>query len=836
LRFLFVFVLCIVPALSQTDSLFVFEPNIGQFPAAVRFVRRSPFNFFYFTRDAVVLRNRVRIQIADLDPKIVPEGDSPTTTVYNLYQGSNPSAWRTNVRLFSGMRLANISPGVSAVFAGSKLTFNSPTSIGQIKLTLTVQPGADLTKFRLRVLNTGAVPFEGPGSIWFSGGNIPGVFSVGVQTFQNQSAAPVASTLKIESSDTLSVQIPGRDPALPSQVEITFPNYDFSANMVPPVAASDGNRYITSYLEAPLDFGEDGTLSQPPCDGACTDAVAARLDETGKPIGVTLFGGVGQEFASFVAASNSGVVVSGTTASPDFPLTSNAPISKPGSPRDTFLAFFDRDSGQLRNSTYAGIERGTSVLQQAVDSGRDVAIGGSDVDASYANEQGYLLRWRPVENRFVFSHRFDSPVANVVFDADSNLYFALMNYVLANSGFQIGVLDANGKQQGNLVTVNSPSEGTVVSDVRLLSAPNREVWAVYQLRSQQPSGLPRTSAARVSIPLGQIVFNRMIANAGLPADVAMTPSGNLKLLIGIASPTEATTPDAALVAACPDTNYFAIVSPAGQLVYASYVPAAGFDFAAQNQAPSAGHAKLSCIASTAGRTPLLSIAPGQLITLTGGGFGPAKPLYSAVDSSGMYPLTLGGFSARIGGVDAPIVAVARGLIAAQVPFEIPVTSSQGSVEVFENGSPLNSLSYNYFNRILGLFDTGDRDNALNLPALAALNQDGTVNSTSNPATNGSVVSLFGSGLGPLSQPLVTGGLNPAGTLSLSSVFRTCLGCNEIVYLGSAPGLSTSVIQTNVRLTVDQSTSGVHPHPVGVAVADSIRNLFIFEPSGVVFVK
>ncbi len=65
--------------------MFGLEPNIGHPPPAVRFARRSQFNSFYFTRDAVVLRNRIRIQIADVDPNIVPEGDSPTKTVYNFY-------------------------------------------------------------------------------------------------------------------------------------------------------------------------------------------------------------------------------------------------------------------------------------------------------------------------------------------------------------------------------------------------------------------------------------------------------------------------------------------------------------------------------------------------------------------------------------------------------------------------------------------------------------------------------------------------------------------------------------------------------------------------------
>jgi len=53
MRHLLALLLSVIPAFSQTDPLFGFEPNTGQFPPAVSFVRWTPFNFLYFTRDAV---------------------------------------------------------------------------------------------------------------------------------------------------------------------------------------------------------------------------------------------------------------------------------------------------------------------------------------------------------------------------------------------------------------------------------------------------------------------------------------------------------------------------------------------------------------------------------------------------------------------------------------------------------------------------------------------------------------------------------------------------------------------------------------------------------------
>jgi hypothetical protein len=253
MRFLFLFSVFVFSAIGQI-SPFGFEPNLGQYPPNVRFVRRGSSNFFYFTRDAMVLQNRIRLQIADVDPNVSPAGDSPTSTVYNFYQGNTPSKWRANVRMFGAVRLANIYPGVNALFTSSTPKVTPTFSIGEGKLILTIRPGADLDRFRLRVLNTGTVPSEGPGGIWFAGGNVPGVFIVSVKTTQldGNQQVPIVSNLKIESSEVLSVQAPGRNPDLTTEVEITFPDYDFANDSMPRTNTPGGDRYLASYASIPV--------------------------------------------------------------------------------------------------------------------------------------------------------------------------------------------------------------------------------------------------------------------------------------------------------------------------------------------------------------------------------------------------------------------------------------------------------------------------------------------------------------------------------------------------------------------------------------------------------
>lgn len=87
---------------------------------------------------------------------------------------------------------------------------------------------------------------------------------------------------------------------------------------------------------------------------------------------------------------------------------------------------------------------------------------------------------------------------------------------------------------------------------------------------------------------------------------------------------------------------------------------------------------------------------------------------------------------------------------------------------------------------------------------AALNQDASLNSVQNPAPQGSVIVLFGTGLGPLVQPASDG--LPAPAANLATVFQSgglTATVNDtpatILYAGTAPGLITGVDQLNIQL-------------------------------------
>jgi uncharacterized protein (TIGR03437 family) len=813
MRFLLVF--CFLPAaFAQSQPLFGFLPNLGQFPPAVRFVRYSSNNFFYLTRDTFVLHNGIRVQIAGIDPNADLLGDSPGTAVYNFYQGRDSSLSMTDMKAFAAANLKNAYPGVSAAFT---------TSPGQGKAIFSIAPLGDPSQIRLRVLNTGATPFQGAGVV-FAGGRVPGAFTVSARATQQNggAAAPVMCNLKIESSDTLSIQLPDRNQSLETVVEVTFPDYDLPT---PPSAGG----FVVSNIENPSSFGEDGVAAAN-CGSTCKDALVARIDNQGNLLWVTVFGGSGDDDASFATILNDGVSVSGITASGDFPVSSTAPNTALSSPTDVYLAYFDGASGHLRAATYARLKGVGAIGQQVAGPDGDIAIGGS------SGSGGFILRWQPALNQFLYRLTPGAPVRGLVFDASSNLYFAGVQSAGAINTVVAGEVDSAGAAIGSVVQIPLPSPADAGS-IQVQAAGGNEFWTAYEIA--QPSAAPSVWVARVAPASGALVANSQVASQGLLANIGITPSGNLKLLVQGAAPSEATTPDAQLVAACPNSgSYFAVLSAAVQLVYASYVSSSNFDFTAQNES-TVVEPTVNCFANVAGLEPTTAAAAGELIRITGGGFGPLNPIYSGVGADGMYPRTAEGFRVSIGGLDTPVIAVGRGLITVQVPYETAAGQTV-PLDLFQDGQLLNSIPVTISGPVLSLFDNGDRNNSLGLPALIVLNADGTVNGKRNPAESGSVVTIYGSGLGVLSPPLQTGALSPVppnGTLSTSSLrYQQCVGCSGIEYMGSAPGISTGVIQINVRIAADAPGSGVRALGIGIVASDTFPGLSASFPSGVLFIK
>jgi uncharacterized protein (TIGR03437 family) len=112
-----------------------------------------------------------------------------------------------------------------------------------------------------------------------------------------------------------------------------------------------------------------------------------------------------------------------------------------------------------------------------------------------------------------------------------------------------------------------------------------------------------------------------------------------------------------------------------------------------------------------------------------------------------------------------------------------------------------------------------------------VNEDGTLNSRSNPAIRGSYVSIFGTGAGPLNPAGITGGispLSPLGFLTLPITVQIDGKDVEVPYAGTAPTISSGVFQINLHVPTDVVPVELHFVDIkaGTQASDPIRRVTI----------
>jgi uncharacterized protein (TIGR03437 family) len=160
------------------------------------------------------------------------------------------------------------------------------------------------------------------------------------------------------------------------------------------------------------------------------------------------------------------------------------------------------------------------------------------------------------------------------------------------------------------------------------------------------------------------------------------------------------------------------------------------------------------------------------------------------------PTQLAGVQVFFDELAAPLMYVQAGQINAMAPWELAGRMST-QVHVVYNGVPTNAVSPIVYPSAPGLF-------YLNYNSFqgAILNADGSINSVSNPAKPGDVISLFGTGGGPTNPPGITGGYWGTGTNTLLTlpVKAQIGGVNaQVLYAGAAPTLLSGVFQIDVQI-------------------------------------
>ena len=170
------------------------------------------------------------------------------------------------------------------------------------------------------------------------------------------------------------------------------------------------------------------------------------------------------------------------------------------------------------------------------------------------------------------------------------------------------------------------------------------------------------------------------------------------------------------------------------------------------------------------------VAPGEIVTVYGSNFGTQANAQVTFDY-----------------VPATIVYVTSTQLAVTVPYFV---SGATSMIVTSNGVASAPVTLNVVPSVPAIFSS----DASGKGQAAALNQDYSINSTSNPAPIGSVVQLFGTGGGTLTNDTL-----PHLILPVSATVGGSPA--QVTYAGIAPGLVQGAMQANVQIP-----AGITPGP------------------------
>ncbi len=200
------------------------------------------------------------------------------------------------------------------------------------------------------------------------------------------------------------------------------------------------------------------------------------------------------------------------------------------------------------------------------------------------------------------------------------------------------------------------------------------------------------------------------------------------------------------------------------------------------------------------------VSAGEVVTLLGSGIGPAQPATLQILPSGLVSTNLSNTIVSFGSTQAPLIYAGQSQINAVVPFEVAGQSST-LLTITQSGHPVGSITVPVTATAPALFTSS----AAGVGPVAALNQDGSLNTALNPAGEGSIVTVYLTGTGQTNPPGVTGAITVASGTNLLSTTAVIAGLPaDILYSGPAPGVIEGVSQVNLRVPVGANSSLTAP--------------------------
>jgi uncharacterized protein (TIGR03437 family) len=214
------------------------------------------------------------------------------------------------------------------------------------------------------------------------------------------------------------------------------------------------------------------------------------------------------------------------------------------------------------------------------------------------------------------------------------------------------------------------------------------------------------------------------------------------------------------------------------------------------------------------------VAPGEIVTIFGSAMGPSElvPFQNVIEEdNGTYRLAtlLADVRVLFDGLPAPLLYVSDKQSGAIVPYAVAGRSAI-DVQVEYRGVLSDAVTVPVLPSRPGIFSLDASGHGQG----AILNEDGSLNSPSNPALRGSVITIYGTGGGETAPGIVDGEVFfyniPPTTSSPVSVFFNLNSDydipkrGEVLYAGGIAGSVAGLLQVNVRVPLDIVTGDAVP--------------------------
>ncbi|MFN3325433.1 MAG: hypothetical protein ACK5AZ_18210 [Bryobacteraceae bacterium] len=196
------------------------------------------------------------------------------------------------------------------------------------------------------------------------------------------------------------------------------------------------------------------------------------------------------------------------------------------------------------------------------------------------------------------------------------------------------------------------------------------------------------------------------------------------------------------------------------------------------------------------------VAPGQIVSVFGGGMGPLDGVGASLDAAGRVAKAAGGVEVLFDGVAAPIYFARWDQCNVQVPYSVN-GKAEVEVRVRYRGRLSPAVTVPVAAASPGTFEMPDGTNRA-----VVLNIDGSVNSPETPAAPGDVIVLYATGEGQTDPPGIDGQLAPFPGPTPVQPIRLKIGGMDapLQFAGPAPGFA-GLLQVNAVVP-----GGITPGP------------------------